>query len=435
MSHLKPGLHPETIAIHAGQKCDPSTGSIIMPIHQTAAFQFDDAAHAEGVFLLKELKDGQHENIYTRVGNPTVTQFEKRITALESGKGAVAFASGMAAIAAAVLNVCRVGDNFVASRNLYGGVSNLFQNIFADFGIECRMVDHDDPENFRKAADDKTRLFWGETLPNPRLNVFPIGEVAKIADEMGLPLMIDNTCATTALCRPFEHGAHVVVHSATKYICGHGSTIGGVVVDSGKYDWKSKNIPMMTRPDPSMHGISWADKFGDLGYLIKMRVTQLRDMGASLAPMNAFLLTQGLETMHMRMDKHCENASKVARFLANHPKVNNVFYPGLDQGDTKRWADAYMGGRYGGMVGVDVKGGVEGGKTVSSNLQLFYHVANIGDVRSMAIHPASTTHSQVPQDMREKAGITDGFVRLCVGTENADDLIADLDQALNKIKA
>ena len=432
MSHT---YHPETLAIHAGQKCDPSTGSIITPIHQTAAFQFDDAEHAEGVFLLKALKDGQHENIYSRVGNPTVTQFEKRMATLEGGVGAVAFASGMAAIAAAVLNVCRVGDNFVASRNLYGGVSNLFQNIFADFGIECRMVDHDDPENFRKAADDKTRLFWGETLPNPRLNVFPIGEVAKIADDMGLPLMIDNTCATTALCRPFEHGAHVVVHSATKYICGHGSTIGGVVIDSGKYDWKNKKVPMMTRPDPSMHGISWADKFGDLGYLIKMRVTQLRDMGASLAPMNAFLLTQGLETLHMRMDKHCANAHKVATFLANHPKVNNVFYPGLDNGDSKKWADAYMGGRYGGMVGVDVKGGVEGGKTVSSNLQLFYHVANIGDVRSMAIHPASTTHSQVPQEMREKAGITNGFVRLCIGTEHADDLIADLDQALSKIKA
>lgn len=431
MSHQH---HPETLAIHAGQRFDPTTGSIITPIHQTAAFQFDDAAHAEGIFLLKDLKEGQHNNVYSRMGNPTVTQFESRITTLEGGIGAVAFGSGMAAIAAAVLNVCRVGDNFVASRNLYGGVSNLFQNIFADFGIECRLVDHDDPENFRKAADDKTRLFWGETLPNPRLNVFPIGEVAKIADDMGLPLMIDNTCATTALCRPFDFGAHVVVHSATKYICGHGSTIGGVVVDSGKYDWTNKNVPMMTRPDPSMHGMNWAEKFGKMGYLVKLRVTQLRDMGASLAPMNAFLLTQGLETLHLRMERHCENASKVARFLANHPKVNFVSYPELDTGNTKRWADAYMGGRYGGMVGVDVKGGVPGGQTVSGNLKLFYHVANIGDVRSMAIHPASTTHSQVPQDLREKAGITDGYVRLCIGTENCDDLIADLDQALNKIK-
>lgn len=347
----------------------------------------------------------------------------------------MSFASGMAAVASSILNICRVGDNIVASRNLYGGVSNLFQNIFADFGIECRFVDHNDPENFRKQVDANTRLFWGETLPNPLLNVFPIGEVAKIADELGLPLFIDNTCATPALCRPFEHGAHVVVHSATKYICGHGTTIGGVVVDSGNFDWAAhgERLPMMMREDPSMHGLKWAEKFGKMGYLVKLRVTQLRDMGASLAPMNAFLLTNGLETLHLRMEKHCENASKVARFLANHPKVNFVKYPQLSDGNTKRWADAYMGGKYGGMVGVDVKGAMKGGQTVTENLKLFYHVANIGDVRSMAIHPASTTHSQIPSEMRAKAGITDGYVRLCIGTEHADDLIADLDQALSKI--
>lgn len=428
-------LHPETLAIHAGQRSDARTGSIITPIHQTTAFQFEDAGHAQGVFLLKGLKKGQHGNVYSRMNNPTVTQFEERMTALEGGVGAVSFASGMAAVAASILNICRVGDNFVASRNLYGGVSNLFQNIFADFGIECRFVDHDDPENFRKQADENTRLFWGETLPNPRLNVFPVGEVAAIADDLGLPLFIDNTCATPVLCKPFDHGAHVSVYSATKYICGHGTTIGGIVVDSGKFDWAKhgKNVPMMVRSDPSMHGINWAEEFGEMGYLVKLRVTQLRDMGASLAPMNAFLLTNGLETLHLRVEKHCENAGKIAGFLANHPKVGHVQYPGLDNGDTKRWADAYMGGKYGGMVGMDVKGGLEAGQTVTENLKLFYHVANIGDVRSMAIHPASTTHSQVPADMRQKAGITDGYVRLCIGIENPDDIIADLSQALDKI--
>ena len=428
---------PETLAIHAGERADPTTGSIVMPIHQTAAYQFADAEHAEGVFLLKALKEGEHGNVYSRMSNPTVSQFEARIAALDGGVGAVAFSSGMAAAAAAVLNICRCGDNFVASRNLYGGVSNLFQNIFADYGIECRFVDHDDPENFRQQTDENTRLYWGETLPNPRLNVFPIREVADIAEAEGLPLFMDNTCATPALCKPFEHGAHVAVYSATKYICGHGTTIGGVLVDSGKFDWQKNaaRVPMMNREDPSMHGVKWAEKFGNMSYLIKLRVTQLRDMGACLAPMNAFLLSNGLETLHLRMEKHCQNAEKVAKFLANHPKVANVRYPGLEGGNTQKWADAYMGGKYGGMIGMDVKGGFKGGQTATENLNLFYHVANIGDVRSMAIHPASTTHSQVPADMRAKAGITDGYVRLCIGTEHADDLIADLDQALSKVKA
>ena len=427
--------HPQTKAIHAGQRFDPTTGSVITPIHQTAAYQFDDARHAESLFMLQGVEDGQHQNIYSRMGNPTVDQFEARITALDCGLGAVGFGSGMAAITAAVLNVCRQGDNFVASQNLYGGVSNLFRNIFKNFGIECRIVDHSDPENFRLAADDKTRLFWGETLPNPRLNVFPIGEVAKIGDEMGIPLFIDNTCATPALCRPFEHGAHVAVYSATKYLCGHGTSIGGVVVDSGKFDWEAAGarLPMLNEPDPSLHGINWAGKFGQMGYLAKLRVTMLRDLGATLAPLEAFLFTTGLETLHLRMAKHCENASKVAGFLANHPKVNNVQYPELAEGNTRRWADQYMGGQYGGMVGLDVKGGIKGGQTVAENLKLFYHVANIGDVRSMAIHPASTTHSQVPSEMRAQSGITDGYVRLCIGIEDANDIIADLDQALSKV--
>ncbi|MBI1363293.1 MAG: bifunctional O-acetylhomoserine aminocarboxypropyltransferase/cysteine synthase [Proteobacteria bacterium] len=426
--------HLETLAIHAGQKADPVTGSVVMPIYQTAGYQFDSASHANDLFLLQDPK-GKHGNVYSRMGNPTVDNFEARMTALDGGVGAVALASGMTAVSYAVLNVCRAGDNFVTSRNLYGGVSNLFQNIFRDFGIEARFVDHDDPENFRKAVDDKTRLFWGETLPNPGLNVFPVGEVAKIGNELGVPLMIDNTCATPILCRPFDHGAHITVYSATKYIGGHGSSIGGVVVDSGRFDWAkhAKRFPMLNEPDPSYHGIEWTKKFGNIAYILKLRATMLRDLGGCMAPMNGFLFNQGLETLSLRMKKHCDNASQVARYLANHPKVNFVRYPGLSEGNEKKWADAYLGGMYGPMVGVDIKGGVPGGQKFVEGLKMFYHVANIGDTRSMAIHPASTTHSQVPSDMRQKAGITDGYVRMCIGIEHIDDILADMDASLAKL--
>jgi O-acetylhomoserine (thiol)-lyase len=341
----------ETLAIHAGQKADPSTGSVVMPIYQTAGYQFDSATHANDLFLLQD-PGSNHGNVYSRMGNPTVDNFEARMTAMDGGVGAVALASGMTAVSYAVLNVCRHGDNFVTSRNLYGGVSNLFQNIFRDFGIEARFVDHDDPENFRKVADDKTKLFWGETLPNPGLNVFPIGEVAKIGDELGIPLMIDNTCATPVLCRPFDHGAHVAMYSATKYLGGHGSSIGGIVIDSGRFDWAkhADRFPMLNEPDPSYHGIEWTKRFGNMAYIIKLRATMLRDLGGCMSPMNGFLFTQGLETLSLRMNKHCENASQVARYLANHPKVNFVRYPGLAEGNEKKWADAYLGGHYGPMV-------------------------------------------------------------------------------------
>ncbi|MAI08672.1 MAG: O-acetylhomoserine aminocarboxypropyltransferase [Magnetococcales bacterium] len=424
-------MHFETKSIHSGQKYDPSTGSAITPIHQNVSFQFESAAQAADRFSLDEF--GQ---IYARMGNPTVDQFEARMAELDGGVGALGLASGMTAIAYAIMNICKAGDNFVTSRNLYGGVSNLFMNIFKDYGIEARFVDHNNPENFKNAMDDKTKLFFGEVLPNPRLNIFPIEEVSKVAKEVGVPLIVDNTCATPALCRPIELGADIVVYSATKYLGGHANAMAGMVVDSGNFDW-SKNpdrFPMMTQPDPSLHGIEWIKKFGKLAYIVKLRATMLRDFGGCLAPMNAYLMNQGLETLSLRMEKHCKNAKKVAEFLQNHPKVENTVYPSLATDGTKELAEKqFDNGYYGAMVGMDVKGGTEAGKKVVESLKMFYHVAHIGDVRSMAIHPASTTHSQIPAKEREKAGITDGYVRLCIGIEHADDIIADLSQALDKI--
>jgi O-acetylhomoserine (thiol)-lyase len=424
-------MHLQTKAIHSGQKYDLETGSTITPIHQNVSFQFENAQQASDRFSLDEF--GQ---IYTRMGNPTTDQFEARMAALDGGVGALGLASGMTAIAYAIMNICKAGDNFVTSRNLYGGVSNLFMNIFKDYGIEARFVDHEDPENFRKAMDDKTKLFFGEVLPNPRLNIFPIADVAKVAKEVGVPLMVDNTCATPALCRPIEHGADIVVYSATKYLGGHANAMAGMVVDSGNFDWSAQpeRFPMMNNPDPSLHGIEWIKKFGKLAYIVKLRATMLRDFGGCLAPMNAYLMNQGLETLFIRMEKHCANAKKVAEFLQNHPKVNAVVYPSLATDGTKQLAEKqFDNDTYGAMVGMDVKGGTEAGKKIAESLKMFYHVAHIGDVRSMVIHPASTTHSQIPSEERAKAGVTDGYVRLCIGIEHVDDIIADLNQALDQI--
>lgn len=424
-------MHFDTMAIHSGQKCDPANRSAVTPIHQNVSFQFENAEQAANLFALDEF--GQ---IYSRMGNPTVDQFEAKIAALDGGVAALGLASGMTAIAYTIMNICKAGDNFVTSRNLYGGVSNLFANILKDYGIEARFVDHNDPENFRNAMDEKTKLFFGETLPNPRLNVFPIADVAKVANEVGVPLIMDNTCATPAMCKPIELGAHIVVYSATKYIGGHANAMAGVVVDSGKFDWSQNpdRFPMMNQPDPSLHGIKWIEKFGELAYIVKLRATMLRDFGGCLAPMNAFLMNQGLETLGLRMERHCSNAKKVAEFLQNHPKVQDVIYPSLATDGTKDVAEKqFNDGMYGGMVGMDVKGGTTAGQKVVESLKMFYHVAHIGDVRSMAIHPASTTHSQIPSEDRLKAGVTDGYVRLCIGIENVDDIIADLSQALDKI--
>jgi len=422
-------VNPETIVLHAGYRADEKTGAVAVPIYQTTSYQFASTEHAENLFALKELG-----NIYTRVMNPTCDVLEQRITALEGGAAALAVSSGQAATAIAIQNIARAGDNIVSSTDLYGGTWNLFANTFATMGIEVRFVDPADPEAFRRATDDRTRAYYAETLPNPKLNVFPIAEVAEIGDELGVPLIVDNTAAPI-LCRPFEHGAHIIVYSTTKYIGGHGTSIGGVIVDSGRFDWEkhAKRFPMLNQPDPSYHGAVWTEAvkpLGPIAYIIKARVTLQRDLGYAVSPFNAFQFIQGLETLPLRMREHCRNAAAVANFLSRHPSVIKVIYPAQQSGETRRRADAYLKGGYGGLVGFELEGGSEAGRRFIDSLQMFYHVANIGDARSLAIHPASTTHSQLSAEDRLATGVSDGYVRLSVGIEHIDDILADLDQAL-----
>ena len=373
-------------------------------------------------------------NIYTRIGNPTNDVLEQRVAALEGGVAALALGSGQAASLFAVQNICHAGDNFVASTDLYGGTWNLFANTMKSMGIECRFVDPADPENFRKASDARTRCWYGETLPNPKLAVFPIAEVAKIGRAMGIPLIMDNT-ACPVLCKPIEHGAAIVMHSTTKYIGGHGTSIGGVLIDGGNFDWEkhADRFPMLNTPDPSYHGAVWTQAvkpLGPIAYIIKARVTLLRDIGAAMSPFNAFLFIQGLETVALRMRQHCSNAIAVANYLTKHPKVSKVIFPGLMTGENKRRADAYLKGGYGALVGFELKKGKEAGRKFIDSLKLLYHVANIGDARSLAIHPATTTHSQLSPEEQLQTGVTEGYVRLAVGIEHPDDIIADIDQAL-----
>ena len=420
----------ETIVLHAGYRKDDATNAVAVPIYQTSSYQFDNTDHAANLFALKELG-----NIYTRIMNPTNDVLEKRLAALEGGVGALAVSSGQSASMMAVMNVARAGDNIVSSTDLYGGTWNLFANQLADVGIECRFVDPEDPENFARATDDKTRAYYAETLPNPKLRVFPIGEVADIGRPMGIPLIMDNTAAH-GLCKPFEHGAAVIASSCTKYIGGHGNSIGGVVIDSGNFDWEAHpgRQPYLSQPDPSYHGAVWTEAvkpLGPIAYIIKARVTVLRDSGQAMSPFNAFLFLQGLETLPLRMERHCENARKAADFLKDHPKVNSTIYPGLMDGEFRRRADAYLKGGHGGLCGIDLKGGNEAGRNFINALKMFYHVANIGDSRSLAIHPASTTHSQLSPEEQEKTGVTPGYVRLSIGVEHIDDIIADLSQALD----
>ena len=374
-------------------------------------------------------------NIYTRIMNPTNDVLEQRIAALEGGAAGLAVASGQAASAMAIQNIARAGDNFVASTDLYGGTWNLFSNTMKDMGIECRFVDPTDPQAFANATDDRTRCYYAETLPNPKLKVFPIKEVAEIGRKLGVPLIMDNTAAPI-LCRPFDHGAAVVVYSTTKYIGGHGTSIGGMIVDGGNFDWEShkERFPMLNEPDPSYHGAVWTEAvkpMGPVAYIIKARVTLLRDMGAAMSPFNAFQFIQGLETLPLRMRAHCENATAVAAYLSKHDKVAEVIHPSVMDGEDRRRADAVMSGGYGGLVGFDFgDGGKAAGQKFIDSLKLFYHVANIGDARSLAIHPATTTHSQLSAEEQLQTGVTDGYVRLSVGIEHIDDIIADLDQAL-----
>ncbi|MXW93424.1 MAG: aminotransferase class I/II-fold pyridoxal phosphate-dependent enzyme [Rhodospirillaceae bacterium] len=423
--------HPETIALHHGWRADPTTGSVAVPIHQTTSYQFNDTDHASNLFALAELG-----NIYTRIMNPTNDVLEQRVAALEGGVAALALSSGQAASAFALQNLARVGDNVISSTDLYGGTWNLFNNTLKDQGIEVRFVDPADPEAFRNAIDDRTRAIYAETLPNPKLHVFPIAEVAAIGREYGIPLIMDNT-ACPILCKPFEHGAAVVVHSTTKYIGGHGNSIGGLIVDGGNFPWAEhpERQPALNTPDPSYHGAVWVEATAPLGpvaYIIKARTTLLRDLGSCMSPFNAFLFLNGLETLALRMQKHSENAAQVADWLATRSDVSKVIFPGHQSGEFRARADKYMNGGYGSLVGFELKGGRAAGRKFIDSLEMLYHVANIGDSRSLAIHPASTTHSQLTPEEQLQTGVTDGYVRLSVGIEHIDDIVADLEQALDK---
>lgn len=423
--------NPETIVLHAGHRADPTTGAVAVPIYQTTSYQFQHTEHAANLFALKELG-----NIYTRIMNPTCDALEQRVAALEGGAAALAVASGQAASAMAVQNLARAGDNIVSSTDLYGGTWNLFANTLKDQGIEVRFVDPEDPEAFARATDERTRAYYAETLPNPKLSVFPIREVAEIGRPLGIPLIVDNTAAPI-LCRPFDHGAAVIVYSTTKYIGGHGTSIGGMIVDGGNFDWDAvpERQPALHTPDPSYHGAVWVDAvrpLGPIAYVLKARVTLLRDTGAAMSPFNAFQFIQGLETLPLRMRAHCDNAVRVADFLKNHPKVEKVIFPGLAGGKARERVDTYLNRGFGGLLGFEIKGGKEAGSAFINALELFYHVANIGDARSLAIHPATTTHSQLTAEEQLASGVSDGYIRLSIGIEHIDDILADLEQALAK---
>ncbi|MCL5780151.1 MAG: homocysteine synthase [Firmicutes bacterium] len=416
----------ETLALHAGHRPDSETLSRAVPIYQTTSYVFRDSEHAANLFSLKE-----EGHIYTRIDNPTTDVLEKRLSALEWGVGALALASGHAAITTAILNIASAGDEIVSSTNLYGGTVNLFTHTFARLGIKVNFVNTDDPENFRRAVTDKTKAIFAETIGNPRCDVLDIEAVSKIAREAGIPLIIDSTFTTPYLCRPFEFGADIVVHSTTKFIGGHGTSIGGVIIDSGKFDWtQNDKFPGLTKPDPSYHGITYAKDIGLAAYIVKARVQLLRDMGACISPFNAFLLLQGIETLALRMERHVSNAQKVAEFLEGHPNVNWVSYPGLKGHPSYELGKKYLPKGAGAILTFGIKGGLEAGKKFIDSLKIFSHLANVGDAKSLVIHPASTTHSQLSEEALRKAGVSPDLVRLSIGLESIDDLLADLDQAL-----
>lgn len=416
----------ETLAVHAGQVIDPATMSRALPIYQTTSYGFKDAEHAANLFSLKE-----SGNIYTRIMNPTQDAFEQRVAALEGGAAALATASGSAAITYAILNIAEAGDEIVSSSSLYGGTYNLFVHTLPRMGVKVHLVDSSDPENFRKAITPKTKAIFAETIGNPKCDVLDIEAVAAIAHENGIPLIVDNTVASPYLLRPIEHGADIVIHSATKYIGGHGTSIGGVIVDSGKFDWtQNDKFPGLTKPEPSYHGAVFAEAAGPLAYIIRARVTLLRDTGAAISPFNAFMLMQGLETLHLRMERHSENALKVAEFLQQHEAVENVSYPGLPSHPSYELAKKYLAKGQSGILTFDIKGGEQAGKKVIESVKLFSHLVNIGDSKSLISHPASTTHSQLTEQELLSAGVTPGMIRLSIGTEAVEDIIEDLDQAI-----
>lgn len=418
-------LSIETLALHGGQKPDPTTGSMAVPIYQTTSYKFKDANHAAKLFGLEEFG-----NIYTRLMNPTTSVLEERINLLEGGVGALGVSSGMSAISVALLNIAKAGDEIVSTDALYGGTHTLLHHTFARFGITVRFVPQNDTKALQAAINEKTKAVYTETIGNPKLSVADIEAMAKVAHENNLPLVIDNTVAPY-LIRPFDFGADVVVYSTTKFIGGHGTSIGGMIVDSGKFNWGSEKFPLISEPDESYHGINFAQTFGSLAYVVKARVTLLRDLGCAMSPFNAFLFLQGLETLHLRMPAHSNNALAVAEFLSTHPQVAWVNYPHLKNSPDKALAEKYLPNGASALVGFGVKGGMEQGKKFIEKLELLTHLANIGDAKSLAIHPASTTHQQLSEQEQIDAGVTPDFIRLSIGIENVKDIIADLDQALN----
>jgi len=415
----------DTLAVHAGQKPDSETNSRAVPIYQTSSFTFNDTDHAANLFSL-----AQSGNIYTRIMNPTQDVFEQRIAQLEGGVAALATASGQSAITYALLNIAGAGDEIIASSSLYGGTYALFAHTLPKLGIKIHFVDVDDPQQFRDKVSDKTKAFYIESIGNPQINVADIETIADIAHENGVPLIVDNTFATPYLCRPIEFGADIIVHSATKFINGHGTAIGGVIVDSGKFDWNNGKFPGLSEPDPSYHGIVYTQAVGPLAFIIKARVTLLRDIGAAVAPFNSFLFIQGLETLPLRMQRHVENTQKVAEFLQHHELVSWVNYPGLEENRYHQLAKKYLPLGAGAIFTFGIKGGVEEGKKFINSLELFSHVANVGDAKSLVIHPASTTHQQLDEEAQKKAGVTPDLIRLSIGLETIDDILYDLDQAL-----
>ncbi|QQZ10308.1 O-acetylhomoserine aminocarboxypropyltransferase/cysteine synthase family protein [Heyndrickxia vini] len=420
-------FQPETLLLHGGQEPDPTTGSRTVPVYKTTSYVFKDTDHAQGLFALE-----QQGYIYSRIGNPTVDVFEQRIALLEGGTAAVGLSSGMAAIAFSILNIAGAGDEIVAAGNLYGGTFNLFSNTLPKYGINVKFVDATDPENFRSAITPKTKAVFAEIIGNPSLHVLDVEEVAKVAHENGVPLIVDNTFGTPYLSNPIKWGADVVIHSATKWIGGHGTTIGGVVVDGGKFDWNSDRFPDFKEPDLSYHGIRYGVDVPQAAFATKLRVQILRDFGASLSPDSAFLLLQGLETLHLRVPKHNENAGKVAQFLQNHPAVSWVNHPSLEEHPSHDRAVKYLKGGFGSIVNFGIKGGREAGRKVIDNIQLWSHVANVGDAKSLIIHPASTTHQQLSAEELKVSGVTEELIRLSVGLEAVEDITDDLNQAILK---
>lgn len=415
----------ETLLLHGGQAPDPTTGSRAVPIYQTTSYVFQDTDHAQQLFALNE-----PGNIYSRIMNPTVDVFEKRIALLEDGVAALATASGMSAITLSILNIAGAGDEIVAATNLYGGTYNLFSTTLPKYGIKVKFVDPSDPENFRSAITPNTKAVYAEIIGNPSLRVLDVEAVADVAHDSGIPLIIDNTFATPYLCQPIKWGADIVIHSATKWIGGHGNSIGGVIVDGGRFNWNSEKFPGFTKPDESYHGIRYAIDFATLAFITKARVQLLRDIGACLSPFNAFLLLQGLETLHLRIREHTRNADIVANHLTEHPAVEWVAYPGLKDHPSHELAKKYLNGGFGSIVNFGIKGGRDAGRKLIDNVSLWSHLANVGDAKSLIIHPASTTHQQLSGKDLQATGVTEELVRLSVGIESAEDITNDLDQAL-----